>query len=354
MAQPRKRLVSGVRPHGPLHLGLYTGVVRQWLKYQHDYECFFLIADIQALTTHQERPEVIATSVREVALDWLAAGIDPEKCRFVVQSQVPELAELTVYLQMLVRTGELRQNPAMREEARALGQRSLYEAVNEVDFGLLGYPVAQVADILLFTATPLREGDHLVVAVSEDQRPHVELARTVARRFNDVYGRVFLEPEAEIASVAPLPGIDGGYRMGKTKGNAIMLTDTEKEYASKIRGMFTDPSRLKRTDAGHPETCACFAILAALGSDARDVEQRREDCRAASNDCEDCKEELIGEVGRLLGPLQERRAAYANDAGLLEDVLTDGTRRAREVAAETMEHVRKAMRLTYPGLIRKA
>jgi tryptophanyl-tRNA synthetase len=353
MAQPKKRLVSGVRPHGPLHLGLYTGVVRRWLEYQDDYECFFLIADVQALTTHQERPEVIATSVREVALDWLAAGLDPQKCHFVVQSQVPELAELTVYLQMLVRTGELRENPAMREEARALGQRSLYEAVNEVDFGLLGYPVAQVADILLFTATPPREGDRLVVAVSEEQRPHVELARTVARRFNEVYGRVFLEPEAEIAAGAPLRGVDGGYRMGKTKGNAILLTDTEEEYAEKIRGMFTDPLRLKYTDPGHPETCTCFAFLAALGRDERNLHQRRESCQAAETECPDCKEDLIKELGRFLKPLQERRAGFAAEPGLLEDVLTDGTRSARTVATETMEQVREAMRLTYPGLIRK-
>jgi tryptophanyl-tRNA synthetase len=353
MTQPRKRLVSGVRPQGPLHLGLYTGVVRQWLEYQDDYDCFFLIADVQALTTHLESPEVIATSVREVTLDWLAVGLDPQKCRFIVQSQVPELAELTVYLQMLVRTGELRSNPAMREEARALGQRSLYEAVNEVDFGLLGYPVAQVADILLFTATPPREGDRLVVAAGEDQRPHVELARTVARRFNDVYGRVFLEPEAEIAPVAPLPGLDGGYRMGKTKANTILLTDKEEDYAKKIRGMFTDPSRLKPGDAGHPETCACFAILNALGQDERSVEQRRTSCRAAESDCEDCKEHLIGEVSAVLGPLQERRARYAADPALTEDVLTEGTRSAREVATETMEKVREAMRLTYPGLIRR-
>jgi tryptophanyl-tRNA synthetase len=353
MARPRKRLVSGVRPRGPLHLGLYTGVVRQWLRYQDKYECFFLIADIQALTTHQERPEVIAESVREVTLDWLAVGIDPNKCRFIVQSQVPELAELTVYLQMLVRTGELRRNPATREEARALGQRSLYEAVNEVDFGLLGYPVAQVADILLFTPTPPGKGDRLVVAAGEDQRPHVELARTVARRFNEVYGRVFIEPEAEITPTAPLPGMDGGYRMGKTKGNAILLTDTEEDYARKIRGMFTDPSRLKPSDPGHPENCACFAILAALGQDERKAEQRRTGCRAAENDCEDCKEQLIGEVRELLGPLQERRARFADDPAVIEDVLTEGRRSARQVATETMDKVREAMRLTYPGLIRR-
>lgn len=352
--QARRRLVSGVRPHGPLHLGLYTGVVRRWLEFQDAYECFFLIADVQALTTHQERPEVIATSVREVALDWLAAGLDPGKCRFVVQSQVPELAELTVYLQMLVRTGELRRNPAMREEARALGQRSLYEAVNEVDFGLLGYPVAQVADILIFTATPPREGDRLVVAVGEDQRPHVELARTVARRFNEVYGRVFLEPDGEIPSGTPLCGVDGGYRMGKTKGNAILLTDTEDVYAEKIRDMFTDPLRLKRTDPGHPDTCTCFSFLRALGREERLLEQRRESCQAAETDCRDCKEDLIRELGRLLKPLQERRAACAAEPGLLEDVLTEGTRAARAVAARTMEQVREAMRLTYPGLIRKA
>ncbi|MHC4577023.1 MAG: tryptophan--tRNA ligase [Planctomycetota bacterium] len=349
-----KRLLSGIRPDGPLHLGHYLGVVRQWLTYQGDYECFLLIADVQALTTHQEQPEVIATSVREVALDWLAAGLDPRRSHFLVQSQIPELAELTVYLQMLVRTGELRDNPTMREEARAVGQRDLYETVNDVDFGLLGYPVAQVADILLFTTTPPREGDSLIVPVGEDQLPHVELACKLARRFNRVYGRVFLEPEARTAPVAQLPGTDGGYKMGKIRRNTILLKEAEEKYAPKIRGMFTDPLRLTRTDPGHPDACPCFAFLAALRGNAKGLEQRRASCMAAGIDCEECKEDLVGAVRDLLGPLQERRAAYAGQPALLEEILTDGIRRAREVAGATMERVRDAMRLTYPGLIRKA
>lgn len=356
MAQPEgtRRLLSGVRPNGPLHLGQYVSVVRQWLDYQETHECFFLIADVQALATHQERPALLETSVREVALDWLASGLDPVRGHFVVQSQVPELATLTVILQMLVRTGELRRMPTMREEARALGQRHLREAVNDIEFGLFGYPVSQVADMLLFTTAPPREVDSLIVPVDEDQLPHVELAGRLARRFNRIYDRVFLEPEARTGEASQLPGTDGGYSMGTSERNTILLTDSEKDYSTKIRNMFTDPLRLRREDPGHPDACPCFAFLRAMGADADEAEERRGNCVAARSGCEACKEELVGRIGRLLGPHQERRAGFEKEPAYLEDVLTQGTRRAREVAAETMERVREAMRLDYPGLIQRA
>ncbi|MHC4408369.1 MAG: tryptophan--tRNA ligase [Planctomycetota bacterium] len=340
-----RRLCSGVRPHGPLHLGHWAGLIQEWLACQEEYECFFLIADVQALVAHAGEPEMLAVSVREVALDWLAAGIDPNRCHIIVQSRTPELAELTVYLQMLVRTGELRRNTTMREEARALGQRNLYERMNDIHFGFLGYPVAQVADILLFTTTPAGDADRLVVSAGEDQLPHVELARTIARRFNETYSRVFLEPEARIAPLAELPGTDGGYKMGTTGRNAILLTESEEEYGPKIQSMFTDPMRLKRTDPGHPDSCACFAFFAALGEDPGETEERGTSCRLAEADCRQCKADLVAAVGRVLGPFQERRAEFAKDPALVEEALAEGTRRARKVAGQTMERVRDAMHL---------
>jgi len=342
-------LCSGVRPHGPLHLGHWAGLIQEWLKCQEEYECFFLIADVQALAAHSGKPEMLAASVREVALDWLAAGIDPNRSHFIVQSRVPELAELTIYLQMLVRTGELRRNTAMREEARALGQRNLYERMNDIHFGFLGYPVAQVADILIFTTSPPQAADGLLVSAGEDQHPHVELAHTLARRFNETYGDVFLEPQARTASFPELPGTDGGYKMGTSPRNSILLTESESEYAPKIREMFTDPMRLKPTDPGHPEACACFAFLAALGGDAGERDRRKANCHNAMTNCRQCKEDLIAAVGRVLGPFQERRAELAKDPGLVDDALAEGTRRAREVAAQTMERVRGAMHLASPG-----
>ena len=348
-----RRLLSGIRPTGPLHLGHYVAVVRQWLAYQETHECFFLIADVQALATHQERPELLAASVREVALDLLAAGLDPKKGSFLIQSQIPELATLTLILQMLVRTGELRQNPIMREEARALGQRSLREAVNEIEFGLFGYPVSQVADMLLFTTTPPGKSDSLIVPVADDQLPHVELAAMLADRFNRIYAPVFLEPEARTGPVGQLPGTDGGYRMGTTERNSILLTDTREEYAAKIRDMFFDPLRVRPEDPGHPDACPCFAFLSALGCDADETEERKANCASARSSCETCQEELVQRLEETLRPHQERRVELARDPGFVEDVLTEGPRRAREVAAETMAQVRKAMQLDYPGLIRR-
>lgn len=342
------RLCSGVRPRGPLHLGHYFGVLRQWLSLQNKYECFFLIADVQALTTRPEKPEVLASSVRDVALDWLATGLDPAKASYVVQSRIPELAELTLYLQMLVRTGELRGNATMREEARALGQHHLYESVNDIQFALLGYPVAQVADILIFTTAPPGKGDCLVVPVGEDQLPHVELARTVAHRFNRLYGRVFLEPEAWIEQTPALPGTDGGYRMGKSRRSAILLTDSEAECAAKIRAMCTDPLRLAHGDPGHPHECPCFAFLTAFNRDPDDLRRRAAGCRSSETECEECKERLVDETRRLLGPLQERRAAFARDPVFVEDVLAEGARRARKVAGNTLERVKEAMCIARP------
>jgi len=344
-----RRLCSGVRPHGPLHLGHFAGIIQEWLGCQEEYECFFVIADVQALAAHVDKPEMLAASVREVALDCLAAGIDPNRSHFVVQSRTPELAELTVYLQMLVRTGELRSNTTMREEARALGQRNLYEGVNDIQFGFLGYPVAQVADILLFSTTPPSDADRLVVSAGRDQLPHVELARTIARRFNETYRRVFLEPEARITPFPELPGTDGGYKMGTTKRNSILLTETRAEYAQKIHAMFTDPMRMKHSDPGHPDACACFAFLSALGTDPAESERRRDSCSFGETSCKQCKEDLVEAVGRVLGPFQERRAELAKDPSLVDDALAKGTRRAREVALQTMEQVRDAMHLARPA-----
>jgi tryptophanyl-tRNA synthetase len=349
-----RRLVSGIRPSGALHLGQYVGVLRQWLRYQDDHECFFIIADVQALTTHREQPQVIFDSVREVALDWLAAGIDPERNSFVVQSQIPELMELTVYLQLLVQTGELRSNPTMRNEARQFGEGDLGEKLNRINFGFLGYPIAQVADILAFTTSPPGENDRLIVPVGQDQVPHVEFARDVARRFNAAYGDVFLEPEAKTAPVARLPGTDGGFKMGKSRRNTILLKEPEDEYAPKLRGMFTDPLRVSRDDPGHPDGCPCFLYHQAFADDPAEVDRRHEDCERGRTDCSACAEELVTTVRDVLAPIQARREQYERQPDFVGDVLSDGTARAATVVEKTIAAVREAMNLTYPGLLGKA
>jgi len=346
-----KRLLSGIRPSGALHLGQYVGVL-EWLAYQDEYDCFFVIADVQALTTHRGRPDAIRDSVREVVLDWLSIGLHPGKSSFVLQSQIPEFAELTVYLQQFAQTGELRRNPTMRAEARWLGKGDLSESDDEIEFGFLGYPVAQVADILLFTPNPPHEADRLIVPVGEDQVPHVEFACRIARRFNTTYGTTFLEPEAKTAEVALLPGLDGGSKMGASLRNAILLSDPEEEYAKKIRTMVTDPLRVSAEDPGHPEQCPCFLFRKAFGRDPDAVRQRAEDCLLAVTDCSDCREDLLSEVRAFLGPIQAKRAELERQPDYVADALTDGTARAREVARTTLERVREVMRLSYPDLLR--
>jgi len=351
---PVRRLVSGIRPSGALHLGQYVGALRQWLTWQEDHECFFIIADVQALTTHREQPEVIRESVREVALDWLAIGLDPKRSAFVLQSQLPELAELTVYLQLLVQIGELRSNPTVREEARFHGEGDLAEKLNRVGFGFLGYPISQVADILAFSTNPPRAGDELIVPVGEDQVPHVEFARTVARRFNEAYGPVFLEPEAKTAPVARLPGTDGGSKMGKSRRNTILLKEPESEYAPKLRAMFTDPLRLRPEEPGHPDGCPCFLYHQAFSREAAEVAKRFEDCLLARTDCASCAEELAGVVRAVLDPIQRRRREFERQPELVREALADGTRRAAAVVHATIGRVREAMNLTYPGLLTEA
>jgi tryptophanyl-tRNA synthetase len=351
---PARRLVSGIRPSGALHLGQYVGVLRQWLAHQVDYDCFFIVADVQALTTHRDRPDVIRESVREVVLDWLAVGIDAQRNCCILQSQLPELAELTVYLQMLVRTGELQGNPTVREEARQLAAGDLAEAPSEVGFGFLGYPVSQVADILAFSTVPPCPGDRLIVPVGEDQVPHVEFARAVARRFNEAYGTVFLEPEAKTAPVARLPGTDGGSKMGKSRRNTILLKEPESEYAPKIRAMFRDPLRLHPEEPGHPDGCPCFLYHQAFAGEEAEVTRRYEDCLLARTDCDACAEHLTQLVKSVLDPIQERRRELERQPHVVRDALRDGTGRAAPIVRRTVERVREAMRLDYLDLFGEA
>ena len=347
------RLLSGIRPNGALHLGHYVGALRQWLSYESTHECFFMIADVQVLATRREPDPLLAQHVHDIVLDWLAVGLDPERSSFVLQSRMPELAELTVYLQSLVQTGELRSNPTAREEARSWGKGNFTDGVNEVDFGFLGYPVSQAADILIFSTSPPVAGDALIVPVGFDQVPHVECAAEVGRRFNALYGETFLLPEAKTTRVARLPGIDGGSKMGKSLRNAILLKDSEETLTRKVRNMFTDPLRVHAGDPGHPDDCPCFLFRIAFGGEHLDLERRRDDCLGTRTDCRDCKEDLASEIQTVLAPIQARRAEYAQHPERVAEILADGTRRARVVARETLDRVRDAIGLSYPELTPK-
>lgn len=328
MAQ-KKRILTGDRPTGPLHLGHYIGSVANRVRLQHDYDTFIIIADVQALTTNFDRPERLAEDVRNVALDNLAAGLDPELVTIFIQSYIPEIAELTIYFSMFVSVNALRHNPTIKTEAKAYGY-------SDLTYGFLGYPVSQAADITFCRA-------HLV-PVGADQVPHVEQTRKIVRRFNELYGEVFPEPEALVSPVGRLVGLDGDAKMSKSLGNCIYLSEPPESVAQKIRVAVTDPARIRRYDLGHPEVCIIHDYQKAFNPGF--VEELEPACRSAEIGCVDCKKRLIAALEELLAPMRERRAQYEKP-GVLDEILRDGTARAKREAEATMALVRSAMKIDY-------
>ncbi|MFC1705544.1 tryptophan--tRNA ligase [Planctomycetota bacterium] len=344
-----RRLLAGARPTGRVDLGYYADVLLQGIKHQEECECFFLIADVQALTTHHERPAGIRAAVRDTLLDCVAAGLDPGCWHFVVQSQLPELAELTVYLQLLVTTGELTQNPTIREEARSLGRGDFDTGLNRVGFGFLGYPVFQTADVLLFSPFPFRDTGNLQVPVGADQLPHIELAREVAARFNSIYSPIFVEPQAQTSEVGRLPRLDGSARIGGSRTNTVYFGELRSEYARKIETMHTDPKRTALEQPGNPHECPCYAYHRVFSSESV-LASTFQSCTSAELACDVCKRSLVDLVGSFLGSIEQRRAEYESQPHFVQDALSAGTRRARMLAQRIMAGVREAMNLTYPEL----
>ncbi len=336
-----KRILTGIRPTGALHLGHYIGALKTWVELQKNYECFFLIADVQALTTHVDQPELIEESVREVLLDFIGVGLDPtrENVHFVLQSGVPELTELTTYFSMLTPFSEVERNPTVKAERSQL--RSNPTA------GFMIYPVSQAADILLFTPYPPKEGDQLLVPVGEDQVPHLEQTNRIAKVFNRRYGKVFLECTAKVGQVGRLVGTDGGTKMSKSLGNVISLKDNSKIVENAVKKMFTDPTKIHRRDSGHPEDCPVYLYHQSFG-DPKMLGERAERCKSGDLGCVECKKDLIRTLNSFLEPIRERREK-AKKAPLRE-YLNQGTEKAREIGKITMEAVRKAMHLNYPSI----
>ena len=331
----RKTILTGDRPTGPLHLGHYVGSLRQRVALQGEHDTYVLIADLQALTDHADAPEQIRDHVLEVALDYLAVGIDPAVVTTVVQSGVPELAELTFYFLNLVTVARLQRNPTVKDEMRQKG----FEA--DVPAGFLVYPVSQAADIAAFKA-------HLV-PVGEDQLPMIEVAAEIVRRFNRIYGATLVEPEALLGAVSRLPGTDGEAKMSKTLGNVINLSDPPDVVAARVRGMFTDPRHLRVEDPGTVEGNPVFAYLDAFDPDAVEVEQLKQRYRAGGLGDTVVKRRLLEVLEALLEPIRRRRAEWEGDRGAVEAILREGTARGRAAAAATLGEVRRAMRLYGAG-----
>ncbi len=372
-APPKKRVLSGMRPTGKLHLGNYVGALENWVRMQDEYDCFFVIVDWHALTTDYADPSRLKENLADVLLDWLAAGLDPAKCVMFIQSHVPTHAELHLLLSMITPVGWLERVPTYKEQRENIKGKDLDT------YGFLGYPVLQSADILMYKAD--------IVPVGEDQVAHVELTREIARRFNgfyvyskpplcvrsnggqffDQYGRrvvpppgveldpnadtiipltpVFPEPAALLTPAPRLPGTDGR-KMSKSYGNALLLTDAEPVVRQKLKTMVTDPRRIKRTDRGDPDVCP-VGDLHKIFSSKETMAKVYEGCRSAGIGCIECKSWVADALVKILNPMQERRKKYEDNPRLAWDILEAGSARAREVAGATMDEVRKAMGLDY-------
>lgn len=330
-----RTILTGDRPTGPLHLGHYVGSLQQRVALQREYATYVLIADLQALTDHFDAPEQVRANVREVMLDYLAVGLDPAVATMVVQSQVPELAELTMYLLNLVSVARLQRNPTVKDEMRQKG----FEA--DVPAGFLVYPVSQAADIAAFKAD--------LVPVGSDQVPMIEQAAELVRRFNRTYpgtgGPVLVEPEALLGPVSRLPGTDGEAKMSKSLGNVINLSDSADEVARRVRGMFTDPRHLRVEDPGTVEGNPVFAYLDAFDPDPAAVAALKARYRAGGLGDSAVKARLTEVLEALLAPIRRRRAEWARDLGHVHRLLDEGTARGRAVAAATLAEVRRAMQL---------
>ncbi len=324
----KKRVVSGMRPTGKLHLGHFHGVLSNWMELQDDHECFFFAADWHALTTEYANPGFVRESIDGLFLDWLSVGIDPEKCVMFRQSAILEHAELHLLLSMLTPVPWLERNPTYKDQLEELKEKELNT------YGFLGYPVLQAADIIIYKAH--------AVPIGLDQVPHLELTREIARRFNFLYhNELFPEPEALLTKTPKLLGTDGR-KMSKSYGNAIYLSDSREEVKQKVSTMFTDPQRLRRNDPGNPDVCAIFTMHK-LYSPLSEVEEIDMECRKAGIGCVDCKKRLIERLNNALEPIREKRAYYAADKKRVKQIMSDATEKAKGIAQNTMLEVRDAV-----------
>lgn len=324
----KQRVVSGMRPSGRLHIGHYHGVLENWVKMQDSYECFFFVADWHSLTTEYADTSGIAQSIRDMVLDWVAFGLDPEKCVIFRQSLVPHHSELNLILSMVTPVSWLERNPTYKDMLDNIEQRDL------TTFGFLGYPVLMAADIILYKATR--------VPVGQDQLPHLEITREIARRFNHLYGAVFPEPEALLTETPKLPGLDGR-KMSKSYNNSIYLSDNAETTAKMVMSMVTDTNRVRRADPGDPDVCVAFN-LHRLYVPQEKLGEIVPACRGAQIGCVDCKKILAGCINERLAPFRARREELAANPGFVDELLQEGSRKASLISDAVMTEVRTALK----------
>jgi len=324
-----KVIVSGMRPTGKLHFGHLHGALLNWLRLQEEYRCYYFIADWHALTSEYGSTDIIGESTPEIVMDWISVGLDPERSTFFVQSEVKEHAELHLILSMITPLSWLERNPTYKDQIREVTQRDLST------YGFLGYPVLQAGDILMYKANG--------VPVGEDQAPHVELTREIARRFNHFFGEVFPVPDTLLTPTAKILGIDRR-KMSKSYDNGIYLTDTDDELDLKVGRMVTDPQRARRTDPGNPSVCNVFFFHEIYSRDET-VSRIDDECRKAEIGCVECKKLMAGALKEYLGPVREARRELEARPDHLRQIISEGNKKARSVASSTMEEVREAIKL---------
>ena len=328
MTDKKKIILSGNRPTGRLHLGNFTGALENWVALQDQFKCYFMVADWHVLTTDFEHTESIPVNTREMIVDWISAGLDPEVSTIFVQSHVKEHAELYLLFAMLTTQARLERNPTLKEQIRDLNLVSK----EGISYGHLGYPVLQAADILIYRAR--------AVPVGEDQLPHIEITREIARKFNRVFGEVFPVPEGLLTPFGRFPGVDGK-RMSKSLGNTIELADSPDEIQQKIRTAFTDPQRRRRDDPGRPEVCLIYTYWKKFAPEH--TSEIYDGCTAASLGCVDCKKKAGQAIARYLEPLREKRRDLESTPGVVDEIVAEGDKKARQRAVETLAMVRERM-----------
>ena len=330
----RKRIVTGDRPTGKLHIGHYFGSLINRVKMQEDYEQYVLIADVQALTDNFDNPEKVRRNVRELVIDYLSCGIDPEKTTIYIQSMIPETAELTLYYSNLVTVARLERNPTVKTE---LAQKKEVFGGN-ITYGFLGYPVNQAADITILGGE--------VVPAGEDQEPLIEQCREIVRKFNSIYCDILKEPEIYLSKNKRIKGLDGNDKMGKSLGNAIYLSDTPEEITKKVMSAVTDPNRIKKDDLGNPDICM-VAYYHKLFTSEEDCKNVCEECKAGKRGCVACKRELAQNIIEYLRPMREKREYLEAHPEIVDKVLMEGTAKAKKEAEKNMKRIRQAMKLNY-------
>ena len=329
----KKRILTGDRPTGPLHLGHYAGSLKARVEFQDEYDEYVLIADVQALTDNFEHPEKVRKNVMEVALDYLSVGIDPKKATIVLQSLIPEIAELTVYFLNLTTISRLQQNPTVKSEIKEKGFEK------SVPAGFLMYPVSQAADIAAF-------GAHFV-PVGEDQLPMIEQAREIVRKFNRLYGKTLIEPKEILSDFSRLPGIDGKAKMSKSLGNVINLSDSPEAVRKQVMKMYTDPTRIRATDPGHIEGNVVFIYHDAFNPNKNEVAEMKEKYKKGKISDVEVKEKLSETLNDFLEPIRKKRKEYEKDLSEVQNIIVKGVEKGREIATQTLSKVRRAMKIDY-------